>query len=140
MEKKSIVFIIALCSLSIGGHAQAVSNSAAKQGNSPEVFINPDIIPEFPGGVEGLISFIERNMRYPAIAQQHHIQGRCIVEFIVDTLGQAKNPVILKSVSPECDQEAKRIILKMKNWTPGTRNGKKVDMKYTIPIQFRLAK
>ena len=135
---KRIVFIITLCYISIGVKAQTASDPAARQDNPQEIFTNPEGMPEFPGGIEGLISFIERNMRYPAKAQQRHIQGRCIVEFTVDTLGRAKDPVVLKSVSPECDQEAMRIIKKMKNWTPGKINGKKVDMKYTIPVQFRL--
>lgn len=97
-----------------------------------------DQMPEFPGGMDKLLQFINDNMKYPAKAQTEGIQGRGIVQFIVDEDGYIIKPVITRSVEPSLDNEALRLIKILPQWSPGTLKGKAVKVKYTIPVVFKL--
>ena len=76
--------------------------------------------------------------RYPEIARKNGIQGRVIVGVVVDKNGSVTNLTILKSIDPYLDKEAIRVISSMPKWTPGVQNGKKVRVKFTVPVSFRL--
>lgn len=93
--------------------------------------------PEFPGGTFALLEYLRENIKYPADARENNIQGRVIVSFIVDTLGNIKDAEVVKSIYPSIDKEALRVISAMPAWTPGKDKGKLVNVKYTIPISFR---
>lgn len=95
-------------------------------------------MPQFPGGDKALIEFIKNELKYPPEAMKNGEQGRVVVQFTVDTLGNVVNPKVLKSVSPSLDREALRIVSKMPKWTPGKLAGKVVNVKYCIPVIFRL--
>lgn len=97
-----------------------------------------DQMPEFPGGMDKLLQFINDNMKYPAKAQTEGIQGRVIVQFIVDEDGYIIEPVIVRSVESSLDNEALRLIKMLPRWEPGTLKGKAVKVKYTLPIAFKL--
>lgn len=102
------------------------------------VFNVVDQMPEFPGGIDKLLQFINDNMQYPTQAQMKGIQGRVIVQFIVDEDGYIKEPNIVRSVEPSLDKEALRIIRMLPQWKPGILKGKAVKVKHTVPIAFRL--
>lgn len=95
-------------------------------------------MPEFPGGDDKLLDFIKKNIRYPKEAIQNNIQGRVICEFIVEKDGTLSNIKIVKSLSPECDKEAIRIINTMPKWEPGRMRNLRVRTSYVIPVMFRL--
>lgn len=95
-------------------------------------------MPEFPGGISEFMKFLANNTKYPTIAQQNGVQGRVIVEFVVNQEGSIVDPVIIRSVDPYLDKEALRVISTMPRWKPGMRRGKAVCVKYTVPITFRL--
>ena len=99
-----------------------------------------DQMPEFPGGMDKLLQFINDNMQYPAKAQTEGIQGRVAVQFIVDEDGYIIEPNIVRSVEPSLDNEALRLIKMLPQWKPGTLKGKAVKVKYTVPVTFRLDK
>ncbi len=99
-----------------------------------------DQMPEFPGGMDKLLQFINGNMQYPAEARKKGIQGRVTVQFIVDEDGHITEPNIVRSVDPFLDKEALRIIKTLPQWKPGTLKGKAVKVKYTVPVTFRLDK
>lgn len=99
-----------------------------------------DPMPKFPGGVDKLLQSINNNMKYPAKAQAEGIQGRGIVQFIVDEDGYIIEPNIVRSVEPSLDKEALRIIKMLPQWKPGTLRGKAVKVKYTLPVTFKLNK
>ena len=99
-----------------------------------------DQMPEFPGGMDKLLQFINDNMKYPTKAQTEGIQGRVIVQFIVDEDGYIIEPNIIRSVEPSLDNEALRLIKMLPQWKPGTLKGKAVKVKYTVPVAFRLNK
>lgn len=95
-------------------------------------------MPQFPGGAPELFNFLAKNIRYPAEAENAGTQGRVIVTFVVGKDGAISDARVVKSVDPLLDAEALRVINAMPNWTPGTQSGKAVNVKYTVPITFRL--
>ena len=103
-----------------------------------EVFVVVEVMPEYPGGLENLITFLGENIQYPADAQKNSIQGRVIVEFIVNTDGSVTEPRIVRGVDSALDKEALRVISLMPKWKPGMQGGEKVRVKFTVPVSFRL--
>lgn len=99
----------------------------------------PEVMPEFPGGQIELMKFLSQNIKYPETAVKNNIQGRVMVEFVIDKEGNVISPSVLRGISPELDAEALRIIDMMPKWIPGKLNGKPVKVKYTIPISFVLS-
>lgn len=95
-------------------------------------------MPEYPGGIGKLLSFIGSNLKYPVSAQQAKIQGTVILRFVVNKTGKVERSEILRSLSPECDREALRVVNLMPNWTPGKQKGENVSVWYTLPIKFKL--
>ena len=103
-----------------------------------EVYDVVDKMPEFPGGMTGLMQYLSKNIHYPAEAQTKGIQGRVTVAVIINTEGKAVNASIVRSVDPILDAEALRVASTMPDWIPGTKDGKPVNVKYTFPVTFRL--
>lgn len=96
-------------------------------------------MPGFPGGQEALFRFLSDNVKYPVIAQENHIQGRVIVQFVVDKDGMISDVEVARSGGdPSLDKEAVRVIKAMPRWIPGTQRGKPIRVKYTVPVNFRL--
>lgn len=100
----------------------------------------PETMPQFPGGREVLLKYLAANIKYPASAVKAKKQGRVIVTFIVQKDGSITHAKIAKSIDPELDAEALRVVKGMPKWTPGTQNGKPVNVKYTVPVKFSLQK
>ncbi|MBM6959579.1 energy transducer TonB [Bacteroides caecigallinarum] len=103
-----------------------------------EIFMVVEQMPEFPGGMAELMKFLSKNIKYPTIAQENGIQGRVIVQFVVNQDGSIVDPVVMRSVDPYLDKEALRVISSMPKWKPGMQRGKAVRVKYTVPVTFRL--
>lgn len=99
-----------------------------------------ECMPEFSGGMKGCLDFIQTEMCYPEEAKKAGIQGRVILQFIIEKDGTPAQPRIVRSVHPLLDKEALRIIRQMPKWTPGKQDGKPQRVLYTIPISFRLPK
>ena len=99
-----------------------------------------ETMPQFPGGQGVMMKYLAANIKYPASAVKAKKQGRVIVAFVIQKDGSVTNARIVKSVDPELDAEALRIVKAMPNWTPGTQDGKPVDVNYTIPVVFSLYK
>ena len=92
-------------------------------------------MPSFNGK---LSEWLGDNIKYPEEAAKKKIEGRVIVQFVVDKKGKACKPKVVRSIHPALDAEAIRVINAMPNWKPGTIKGKPVSVKYTIPISFKL--
>jgi TonB family protein len=103
-----------------------------------DVFDVVEVMPQFPGGAPKLFEYLSQNIRYPKEAMESNTQGRVIVSFVVCKDGSICDAKVVKSVSPALDAEGLRVISSMPNWTPGTQSGKAVNVKYTVPISFRL--
>ena len=111
---------------------------AAEEGDEGEVFQVVEQMPEFPGGMDKLMEYLSKNIKYPSIAQQNNIQGRVIVEFVVNKDGSIVEPKVMRSVDTSLDNEAMRVIKSMPKWNPGKQRGKAVRVRYTVPVLFRL--
>ena len=111
---------------------------AAEEGDEGEVFQVVEQMPEFPGGMDKLIEYLSKNIKYPSIAQENNIQGRVIVEFVVNKDGSIVEPKVMRSVDTSLDNEAMRVIKSMPKWNPGKQRGKAVRVRYTVPVLFRL--
>ena len=116
-----------------------VSPSAPKPTvQNGETFTVVEQMPEYPGGMKALMSYLAENIQYPAECQKAGIQGRVIVQFVVKADGSLDNFEIKRSVNPLLDAEALRVIKTTPKWKPGTQHGKPVDVKFTIPVTFSL--
>ena len=90
-------------------------------------------MPTFPGGMKALEKFLNDSIRYPA---ETCAQGRVIVQFVVEVDGRIDSVKVVKSLSPELDREAVRVVKLMPKWNPGRMNGVPVRVKYIIPVRF----
>ena len=106
--------------------------------DKPKVYRVVEEMPIFPGGQEEMFKFLMSNIRYPAEAISKNVQGRVIVRFVVDKDGSVIAPEVVRSVDPDLDKEAVRVILSMPKWMPGKQNGKPVAVYFSVPIMFRL--
>ena len=95
-------------------------------------------MPSFPGGQKALMEFMGKNIKYPTVSQETGVQGKVIVQFVVDKDGSIINPTVVRSIDPYLDKEALRVIKSMPKWKPGMQRGKAVRVKYTVPVTFKL--
>jgi protein TonB len=103
-----------------------------------EVYMVVEQQPEFEGGYEAMLSFIKKNMVYPANARRMQIDGTVHVSFIVSKTGEISDVKVLRGIMTDCDNEAVRVVKMMPRWKPGKQNGKPVYVRFIMPIKFRL--
>ena len=106
--------------------------------NTGKTFDVVEEMPQFPGGPSALFEFLSKNIQYPEEAEDANLQGRVIVTFVVKKDGSIADAKVVKSVAPSLDAEALRVINAMPNWTPGKQGGQPVNVKYTVPLTFRV--
>lgn len=106
--------------------------------NRNRVYDVVEQMPSFPGGISGLRTYLNQNIRYPAEAQENCVQGRVVVSFVVGKDGHISDVTVLRSVDPSLDKEAVRVIRNMPRWTPGKQGGEPVKVRYNVPVSFRL--
>lgn len=96
---------------------------------------------DFPGGSEALKKYMVKNLRYPQMAVENELQGKCYLEFIVTETGELTDIKVKRGVTdcPDCDKEAVRMVKSMPKWIPGKNNGKAVKSYYILPVSFKLA-
>lgn len=120
--------------------AKASDATAPADTTKNVVYDVTETLPQFPGGQGVMMKYLAANIKYPASAVKAKKQGRVIVSFVIQKDGSVTNARIVRSVDPELDAEALRIVKAMPNWTPGTQDGKPVNVRYTIPVVFSLYK
>ena len=96
-------------------------------------------MPEFPGGQEALMQFLRQEVKYPKEAFKDGVQGRVVVQFVVEKDGSISEVEVVKKVNEHLDAEAVRVVNAMPKWKPGKQKGENVRVKYTLPISFRLS-
>jgi len=96
-------------------------------------------MPEFPGGMPELMKFLQENVKYPEEAMKNGIQGRVLIQFIVEKDGSISEAKVIKKVNELLDAEALRVIGEMPKWTPGKQKGQEVRVKFVLPVTFRLS-
>ena len=102
------------------------------------VFDVVEQMPVYPGGMQDLMRYLATNIKYPKEAQEDGKQGRVIVQFIVDKNGAVTNVNVVRGVDPALDAEAIRIVSAMPKWEPGMQKGQPVNVKFTLPVNFKL--
>jgi TonB family protein len=101
-------------------------------------FVQPEQIPQFPGGQQAMFMAIAERMQYPEEAIKQKIQGKVIIRFVVNKEGRVTNAIVLKGVAPSLDIEALRVVSALPDFKPGMRGGKPVDSFMMVPITFVL--
>ncbi|OFY06174.1 MAG: hypothetical protein A2W93_10485 [Bacteroidetes bacterium GWF2_43_63] len=105
---------------------------------SEDIYTITETQPEFPGGVDALMTFLKNNIKYPLAARNNEIQGTVYITYIIEPDGELSNIKVLKGIGGGCDEEAIRVISLMPAWKPGTQRGKPVRAYFNLPIQFIL--
>ena len=133
MKKLILMLLMAVCCL-MTANAQKTVVSQTNQ----KVFDTVEQMPEYPGGMQAMIAFLQTNMKYPEDAAKQKVEGRVMVQFIVETDGSISDVHVAKQVFPSLDAEAIRVVQAMPKWTPGKEKGNVVRVKYNLPIVFRM--
>lgn len=107
-------------------------------GKDDKVYDITEEPPSFPGGQAAMMTYLARNIKYPPTAMKNKIEGRVILQFVVRADGSISDTHVMRSISPELDAEAVRVIANMPKWNPGKQDGKPVNVKFTIPVSFKL--
>lgn len=110
------------------------------QKGTDHVYQVVDEMPQFPGGNRAMMAYIGQNIKYPAEAVAKGIEGRVLVQFVVNKEGDLQDIKVMKSIDSLLDQEAIRVISSMPKWTPGKLKGEAVNIQYVLPIQFNIPK
>lgn len=111
------------------------SSDGADEG---QILEEAEVNPEFPGGVAALMNYLSSNIHYPKEAYDKGVQGRVLIQFVVNKVGRVSNASVLKGVDALLDAEALRVVKSMPTWKPGMQKGQPVRVRYTIPITFKL--
>lgn len=106
--------------------------------NEEEFTVSPEIMPEFIGGEDALIRFLNKKIIYPKIELEGDVEGEVIIEFLVDKDGSISHSKVIKSATPGFDKEALRVVRMMPHWKPGMQGGEPVKVLFNVPITFKL--
>lgn len=134
MKTKTLFVIICLVFAGILQPLRAVTF----QQDNYKIYDKVDTPPAFPGGVEAMLEYLGKNIIYPVEAHASDIQGRVIVQFVIDKKGNVATPQIIRGIDPLLDMEALRVVSSMPAWSPGLLKGKAVNTRFTLPIVFQL--
>lgn len=104
-----------------------------------EVVVVADEMPEFEGGVTGLMRYVKQNISYPSVAREIGIEGIVYVSFVVNESGNVESAKVMKGIGYGCDEEVIRVVGKMPRWKKAGRNaGHPVKVRFNIPVAFKL--
>lgn len=137
VEKDSIEdCLIYLPLKKIGCTISAIGCSMSEeiQKDTSGILIDIEQMPTFVGGDAALMDFIKENIKYP---EDETVEGRVVIKFIIDSIGNVQEPTVVRSLSTATDKEALRIIKAMPRWTPGKKKGRNASIYYTLPIRFQ---
>ena len=104
----------------------------------PRVFDVAEVMPQYEGGLEAMMKFIQKKIRYPRAPRQIGIEGTVIVRFVVNGDGSISDVQVLRGVHPDYDKEAVRVISMLPSWRGGSHNGRPVAVRMVLPIKFSL--
>jgi protein TonB len=103
-----------------------------------EIFKSVEQMPQFPGGDQALMSYLSKHINYPPMAAENNIQGKVILQFVVEKDGKVGEVKVARSVDKDLDREAVRVVKTLPKFTPGRQNGQAVRVWYTLPVTFKL--
>lgn len=97
-----------------------------------------EVMPTFPGGQEGMVKYLKKNLKYPESAIKDSIQGKVFVQFVVSKTGEIENVKVIRGVRNDIDEAATKVVKEMPKWTPGSQNNRPVNVVFNLPLQFTL--
>jgi protein TonB len=109
-----------------------------KEEKKEEIFRSVEQMPQFPGGEAALMKYLQSHINYPPMAAENNVQGRVVVQFVVDKTGKVGEVKVVRSVDKDLDKEAVRVCKSLPKFTPGRQNGQAVSVWYTLPVTFKL--
>jgi len=101
-----------------------------------EPYVAVEVSPEFPGGDTALLSYINRNINYPAAAKALNVRGKVIVRFCITVTGSIDKVAVLQGLTPETDAEAMRVVGSLPDFNPGKQGGETVPVWFMVPVNF----
>ncbi|CAD5283534.1 MULTISPECIES: M56 family metallopeptidase [unclassified Imperialibacter] len=132
-----VFFIVVSCDQQPAAEAAdeiEIANEASKE----DIFTIVENLPAFPGGMESLYKFFSENLTYPEEAKKAGVEGKVLVEFVVDKDGTITNAKVIEGIGNGCDEEALRVINASPTWTPAMQRGKRVRTRLILPLYFSL--
>jgi len=132
MKTCALFFIL----FSISFFAKSQTDTKPKE----EVLVFAEQMPEYPGGQDSMVGFLKQNIIYPALAKNNWIEGRVLISFVLSADGKISDVEALTKRGWGLEEEAIRVVKLMPDWIPGKQNGKSVNVKFTLPVTFRLSK
>ena len=135
MKRLIFMSLMATCCLTT---VLAQKTVVSQKDQKEEPFDVVEDMPAFPGGMEAMIQFISNNIQYPADAQKQKVDGRVLVNFVVEKDGSITEVKVIKPTFPSLDAEAVRVVMAMPKWKPGYQKGQAVRVQFTMPINFSL--
>lgn len=117
---------------------EVVTSAIAPPNSNPLNFRVVSDLPQYPGGAVEFMKWLTKNLKYPPQAQRKKIEGKVMAQFIVNTDGSVSDLKIVKSLDPDCDREALRVLRMMPKWKAGMQDGKPCRTMVAIPIVFKL--
>jgi len=110
-----------------------------KEKSREDIYKSVEHMPQFPGGDAALVKWLSSHMKYPAMAAENNVQGKVIMQFVVDKTGKVTRAKVARSSGDESlDNEALRLCTALPDFTPGSQNGQPVSVWYTMPVTFKL--
>ena len=94
--------------------------------------------PTYVGGLDALMAYLQKEMKYPETAFTERVEGKVFVSFIVTKEGSVVSPAVVKGVREDMDKEALRVISGLPKWNPGRQKGRAVSVRFVLPINFKL--
>jgi protein TonB len=116
----------------------SVEEKVVKEEKKEEPFTYVEEMPSFPSGNDALLTFISSHIQYPEIAKRAGVEGKVLVQFVVEKSGEIDDIQVIKGIGAGCDEEAVRVCKMMPKWKPGRQNGKPVRVRMVIPFHFKL--
>ena len=102
------------------------------------IFRSVEQMPQFPGGDVALMKYLSSHIQYPAMAAENNVQGKVILQFVIEKDGRVGEVKLARSVDKDLDKEAIRVVKSLPKFSPGRQNGQPVRVWYTLPVSFRL--
>lgn len=151
---KYALFMVPAFALLVAGNTSCSQGASEKQDAKEETVVPEAVptdsvakenaydvveqMPEFPGGMKELLKFLQDNLKYPESAKKNNLQGRVVVQFVVEKDGTPTEFNVVRPVDPDLDAEALRVLKTMPKWKPGMEKGEAVRVKFTVPVAFKL--
>jgi len=136
--KKLLSLILFITPLFLSAQTDSTKTAADSAAEDTAIAQYSEVLPEYPGGQDAMAKFISKKLKYPKKARKNGIEGRVLVQFVIEKDGTTSSHVVLKDIGYGCGEEVIRVIKKMPEWKPGTQKGEAVRVRLVLPVTFKI--